>query len=86
MIILLVAAAVVVALPLIAAALVSIASRREDSGKTLLGRAPDRLDAAARRLLSVQSGGFSRRSGPQVPRRHTAGRDEADRHLTGPHA
>jgi hypothetical protein len=86
MIILLAAAAVVVALPLVAAVLVSIASMREDAGKSLIGRAPNRLDAVARRLLSVQTGGSSRRSRQRVSRPRTPGRDEADRHLTGPQA
>jgi hypothetical protein len=86
MIILLAVAAVVVALPLVAAVLVSIASMREDAGKSLIGRAPNRLDAVARRLLSVQTGRSPGRPRPRFPRPRTPSHDEADRHLTGPQA
>jgi hypothetical protein len=50
MIFLLVAAAVVVAAPLVAALLVTVASLREDSARTLTGRPPGLITAAARRL------------------------------------
>jgi hypothetical protein len=53
MIFLLVVAAVVVAAPLGAAMLVTIASRHEEAGRTLTGRPPGLLTACARRLLRV---------------------------------
>jgi hypothetical protein len=52
---LLAAAAVVVAAPLVAAVLVTVASLREDSSKSLAGRPPGALTAAARRLLGVRT-------------------------------
>jgi len=66
MIFLLVAAAVVVGAPLLAAMLVTIASLHEDSARSLNGRPPGMLAAAARRLLSFRSGtglAVSNRSG-----------------------
>ena len=56
MIFLLVAAAVVVAAPLVAAVLVTVASLREDSAQTLTGRPPGLITAAARRLLCLRTG------------------------------
>jgi hypothetical protein len=56
MIFLLVAAAVVVAAPLIAAMLVTVASLREDSARSLTGRPPGPITAAARRLLCLRTG------------------------------
>jgi hypothetical protein len=53
MIFLLVVAAVVVAAPLGAAMLVTVASRHEEAGRTLTGRPPGLLTACARRLLRV---------------------------------
>lgn len=55
MIFLLVVAAVVVATPLAAAVLVTVASLREDSARSLAGRPPGWLTAAARRLLRVRT-------------------------------
>lgn len=55
MIFLLVAAAVVVAAPLVAAVLVTVASLREDSARSLTGRAPGLLTAAARRLVCLRT-------------------------------
>ena len=55
MIFLLVAAAVVVAAPLAAAVLVTVASLREDSARSLAGRPPGVLTAAARRLLCLRT-------------------------------
>jgi hypothetical protein len=86
MIILLVAAAVVVGTPLIAAVLVTIASLREDAGHSLTGRAPSWIDAAARRLLQVQPSGQARRATPRVPRPRTPDHDESARQLTKPRA
>jgi len=54
---LLIAAALVVGAPLIAALLVSIASIYEDATKSLAGRPPGLLAAAARRLLQARVGG-----------------------------
>jgi hypothetical protein len=56
MIFLLVVAAVVVAAPLAAAVLVTVASLREDSARSLAGRPPGLLAAAARRLLCLRTG------------------------------
>jgi hypothetical protein len=55
MIFLLVAAAVVVAAPLGAALLVTVASRHEEAGRTLTGSPPGLMTACARRLLRVPS-------------------------------
>jgi hypothetical protein len=55
MIFLLVAAAVIVAAPLVAAVLVTVASLREDSARSLTGRAPGLLTATARRLLCLRT-------------------------------
>src|SRR5215472_15263032 len=57
MIFLLIAAALVVGAPLVAAVLVSIASIHEDAAKSLAGRPPGLLAAAARRLLQARVGG-----------------------------
>jgi hypothetical protein len=62
MIILLVAAAVLTGAPLAAVVLVTVASLREDAGQTLSGRAPNWVDAAARRLLRFESRGPRRRA------------------------
>lgn len=86
MIILLVVAAVITGAPLIAAVLVTIASLREDAGHTLTGRAPTWIDAAARRLLSFQSGRPARRVAGRSARRRQAGNKEPTRRLTGPRA
>jgi hypothetical protein len=55
MIFLLVVAAVVVAAPLAAAVLVTVASLREDSARSLAGRPPGWLTAIARRLLCLRT-------------------------------
>jgi hypothetical protein len=52
---LLVVAAVVVAAPIAAAVLVTVASLREDASRSLTGRPPGWLTAAARRLLSLRT-------------------------------
>jgi hypothetical protein len=82
MIILLVAGAIITGAPLVAVVLVTIASLREDAGQTLTSRAPNRIDAAARRLLSFQSGRPARRGA----RRRPASDQTATRPLTGPRA
>jgi hypothetical protein len=68
LIVLLVVAVVVGGVPLVAAVLVTIASLREDAGHTLTGRAPNWLDAAARRLLSFGPSRTTGRSARRVPR------------------
>lgn len=68
MIILLALAAVLVALPIAAAVLVSLASLREDSRHSLSGRAPSAMARAARRLLSVQPLGVMRGPGRVLPK------------------
>ncbi len=55
MIFLLVAGALIVGAPILAAILVSVASLREDARHSLAGRPPGRLAAAVRRLLSVRT-------------------------------
>ncbi|HVB42853.1 MAG TPA: hypothetical protein VNF47_09140 [Streptosporangiaceae bacterium] len=52
---LLIVAGLVASVPLVAAVLVSVASMREDSSKTLSGSAPGMARAAARRILSYRS-------------------------------
>jgi|HubBroStandDraft_3_1064219.scaffolds.fasta_scaffold532598_1 hypothetical protein len=66
MIFLLVAAAVVVAAPLVAAILVTVASLREDSARSLTGRPPGPLTAAVRRLLCVRTSSDTYRSSPRL--------------------
>ncbi len=85
MIILLVVAAIITGAPLVAVVLVTIASLREDAGHTLTSRAPNRIDAAARRLLSFQSGSPTRRVAKRAARR-PAGNKAPTRPLTGPRA
>ncbi len=55
MIFLLVAGALIVGAPILAAILVAAASLREDAEHSLAGRPPGKLAAAARRLLSVRT-------------------------------
>ena len=84
MIILLVLAAVIVGAPIVAALLVAVASLREDAERSLAGRAPGWLTAAARRLLRMNSAGSSSADVPQVPRQRTADHDEPARPLPRP--
>lgn len=74
MIFLLVLAAVVAGAPLIAAVLVSIESVREDTAKSLAGRPPGPLAAAARRLLQARVGGMGSLKPPLRARRPVADR------------
>jgi hypothetical protein len=85
-ILLVVAAAVITGAPLLAVVLVTIASLREDAGRTLTSRAPNWIDAAARRLVSFQSAGPARRVQERAPRRRPARKEAATRPLTGPRA
>ena len=55
--VLLVVAALVVAAPIAAAVLVTLASHREDLSRSLAGRPPGLLSAAARALLCLRIGG-----------------------------
>ena len=97
MIILLALAAVVVAAPIAAALLVSLASLREDARHSLGGKAPSWLARAVRRLLSVPSRGEARPTqrpaGPQpggaqprVPQARVSEEEDLASWLTGPKA
>jgi hypothetical protein len=98
MIVLLALAAVLVAAPIAAALLVSLASLREDARHSLSGKAPSWIAGAARRLLSVPSPGASRGRarrqrprpyddpGAQVPRPRVPDDHETSGWLTGPKA
>ena len=84
--VLLVVAALVVAAPIAAALLVTLASHREDFSHSLAGRPPGLLAAAARALLCLRIGG---RAYPQRPSHRPRGHDEEihrsrDRTLTLP--
>jgi len=84
--VLLVVAALVVAAPIAAAVLVTLASHREDFSHSLSGRPPGLLAAAARALLCLRIGGRAYRRRPSDRPR---GRDEEfhrsdDRTLTLP--
>jgi hypothetical protein len=86
MAVLLVVAALVVGAPLAAAALVTLASHREDMAHSLAGRPPGLLAAAARALLGLRVGG---RSYPRYPSVRPSERDPEiyrsdDRTLTLP--
>jgi hypothetical protein len=96
MIFLLVVAAVVVAAPLAAAVLVTVASLREDSARSLAGRPPGLLTAVARRLLCLRTRPAGNQDRPPWPSTNglTLGQDDlevppprsdwADQSLTGP--
>lgn len=83
MIILLAVAAVLVSTPIAAAALVTFASRREESAHTLCRRPPGRLTAAARQLLGFHAYGLTRLIRPRIPRPRPAPDDSA-RPLSAP--
>jgi hypothetical protein len=61
-------AIVITGVPLAAAVLVTVASRREESARSIAGRAPGRLERAARRLLAFQATGIGRPAGRPRPR------------------
>jgi hypothetical protein len=84
---LLVIAAAVVSAPIVAALLVTLGSLREDSGRTLNGRAPNWVAAIARRVLSVRfSGGVTQPPAWTPPRPRASDEYDATRPLTGPRA
>ena len=61
MIILLIVIAIVVAgIPLAAVVLVTVASRSEEHAGSIAGRAPGRMEHAARRLLAFHAAGIGR--------------------------
>jgi hypothetical protein len=72
---LLAAAAVIVAAPLVAAVLVTVASLHEDASRSLGGRPPGVLTAAARRLLGVRTRASA---GSRAGQRHEAGQPPVD--------
>jgi hypothetical protein len=79
LIILLAIAAVVVATPLAAAALVTFASLREDAEHSLGGRPPGRLEAMSRRLLgTVSAAGQAPRARRSRPSGTPLGRQPGD--------
>jgi hypothetical protein len=92
MTVLLVVAALVVGAPLAAAALVTLASHREDMAHSLGGRPPGMLAAAARALVCLRIGGSALpRRPPVLPRETVLPRERdteiyrsADRTLTLP--
>jgi hypothetical protein len=64
MIILMTVIAIVITLvPLTAVALVTVASRREETARSIAGRAPGPLERAARRLLAFHATGIGRPAG-----------------------
>ena len=87
MIFLLVAGALIVGAPILAAILVAAASLREDARRSLVGRPPGKLAAAARRLLSVRTEN-ARAAGPESVSGpayiDSAGEAVADHGPTGP--
>jgi len=84
MIVLLALAAVVVAAPIAAALLVSLASLREDARHSLGGKAPSRMASAVRRLLSVQPRGVVRRPARRLPEPRVPADKELSDWLSGP--
>jgi hypothetical protein len=82
MIILVTVAAIVIAgIPVAAVVLVSVASRREETARSIAGRAPGLAARAARRLLAFHAVGISRpasRIGARRQDRRAHGRAEDD--------
>ena len=73
-ILLTVIAIVITGVPLTAVALVTVASRREETARSIIaGRAPGPLEGAARRLLAFHATGIGHPSGRVGPRHQ--GRD-----------
>jgi hypothetical protein len=75
MIVLLVMAAVVVAAPLGAAVLVTVASHREDAARSIAGRPPGPFAALARTVVCLRVGGTAYRR--RQTRRHAPARGSA---------
>jgi hypothetical protein len=69
-ILLTVIAIVITGVPLAAVALVTVASRREQTSRSIAGRAPGPLERAARGLLAFHATGIGRPSSPGRPRFH----------------
>jgi hypothetical protein len=67
MIAIFVIAAAVICVPIAAAALVTFASRREHSRRTIAGSAPCPVTAFARRVLSFQARGIEMPGHPRAP-------------------
>jgi hypothetical protein len=63
-ILLTVIAIVITGVPLAAVALVTVASRREETARSIAGRAPGPLERAARGLLAFHTAGIGHPSGP----------------------
>jgi hypothetical protein len=68
-ILLTVIAVVITGVPLAAVALVTLASRREETARSIAGRAPGALERAARRLLAFHATGIGHPPG-RVSARH----------------
>jgi hypothetical protein len=68
-ILLTVIAVVITGVPLAAVALVTLASRREETARSIAGRAPGPLERAARRLLAFHATGIGHPSG-RIRARH----------------
>jgi hypothetical protein len=81
---LLVLAAVVVSAPIVAAVLVTLGSLREDSNRSLNGRAPNWVAALARRVLSVRYRSGVSQPPPWTPQPRMPHDHDATRPLTGP--
>jgi hypothetical protein len=86
MIILLAIVVVSASVPLAGVVLVSLASKREDSARSLGGRPAGPLEAAARRMVGFHSDGVARRPGARLehPRRGRTGLGHAGLTGTGP--
>jgi hypothetical protein len=62
-------AAVIAGAPLAAVVLVTVASRREETARSIAGRAPGPLARAARRVVAFHARGISRPASRVAPRR-----------------
>jgi len=74
-------AALVAGLPLTAVVLVTVASRQEESARSMAGRAPGRLAGAARRLLAFSAVGIARPA--SLGRPASSGTEARPRVMTG---